>query len=150
MSSKKLKYQEFINQYSNCPPSTYKEENITAFRWVFAECDAESFKPVLVINPKRQLNTDDMKCMGYALSMFETEQGAYERYKKMVYARPLLKDTYGTFIAELAISTNDGLVSPLGQDKYTHFSFHQYESVDLSKKVVNIVQIFKENGEFKE
>ena len=149
MSSKKLKYQEFINEYPNCPPKVYKEESIKAFRWVFPECDAESFKPVLVINPKRQLNTNDMKCMGYALSMFETEKGAYERYKKIVHGRPLLRDTYGTFIAELDISIDNGLVSPLGQDKYTHFSFHQYESVDLSKKVVNIVQIFKENGEFK-
>ena len=91
-----------------------------------------------------------MKCMGYALSMFESEKGAFERYKKLVYARPELKETYGTIIAELDISINDGLVSALGQDKYTHFSFHEYEGIALSKKVINIAQIFKENGDFKE
>jgi hypothetical protein len=150
MNLKKLKYQEFIDLYPNCPPNTYKEVTITAFRWAFTECDADSFKPVLVINPKRQLNSDDLKCMGYALSMFETEKGAFERYKKLVHARPILKETYGTVIAELNISINDGLASVLRQDKYTHFSFHEYEGVDLSEKIINIAQIFEENGDFKD
>lgn len=150
MLSKKLKYQEFIDLYPNCPPTTYKEVNIKAFRWAFPKCNEGSFKPVLAINPKRELGTDDMKCLGYALSMFESEKGAYDRYKKLVHARPSLKEIYGTVMAELDISMEDGLVSELGQDSYTHFSFHQYEGIDLSKKVVNIVQIFKENGSFKQ
>ena len=84
MSSKKLKYQEYTNKISNCPPISYKELDARVFRWVFPECDDSSFTPVLVIDPARQLGDDDKTCEGYALSMFEQEKGAYQKFKKLV------------------------------------------------------------------
>ena len=148
MNSKKFKYQDNITKFFNCPPNIYTEKEMLAFRWVFSECDNNSFKPVLIIDPVRQLGDEDKNCEGFALSMFENEEGAYEKYKKLVRNNPLLKYNFGTIIAELNLSLKDGVCSE-AENKYSHFNFHEYDETDLSKKIVNIVDIFDENGNFK-
>ena len=147
MHSKKFKYQEYTEQLFNCPPDTYKEIDTRAFRWVFPECDANSFKPVALINPTRKFDNDDEKCSGYALSMFEQEEGAYKKYKKFVSNKPDLKNTFGTQIAELQLTINLGVAEPESKG-YTHFNFHEYKESDLSEKIIKIIEIFDENGDF--
>lgn len=149
MNSKKFKYQDYISKLFNCPPDVYKEKEMTAFRWVFSECDINSFKPVLIIDPVRQLGDEDKNCEGFALSMFEQEDCAYQKYKKLVRNRPHLKNIFGTMIAEMKISLNDGVCSNPEINNYLHLNFHEYEETDLLKKIVNIVEIFDENGNFK-
>jgi len=149
MSSKRFKYQEFLDKYKNCPPSSYKEVEMTAFRWIFETCDEESFKPVLILNPKRSLENDDQKCTAFGLSLFENEVQAYQKYKRFVERDFRLKHKIGSYIAEVLISKNEGICSEPERNNYSHFTFHEYENVDLSKKVVNIVEIFNGDGNFK-
>jgi hypothetical protein len=149
MHSKKFKYQNYIENFANCPPTLYREVNATAFRWVYIEQDEESFKPVLVHEPDRSLGAEDKTCMGYALSMFQSKEKAYQRYKKLVSKKTNLKESFGTEIAELQLSTNDGVSSKPDHDNYTHFSFHEYEGTMLSQKIINTTPIFDENGNFK-
>jgi hypothetical protein len=149
MHSQKMKYQEFLKQFSNCPPSEYKEVEMVAFRWVFENCGEESFIPVLVINPLRKFDSNDMNCEGYALSMFEKEIGAYDRYKKLVHRNPKLQETFGNLIAKINILPTQGKASEPENNNYTHFNFHEYEGTDLTKNIVEIINIFDENGNFK-
>ncbi len=149
MNSKKLKYQKYTNELLNCPPITYKEIEASVFRWVFTECDDNSFIPVLIIDPARQLGDEDKTCEGYALSMFEQEKGAYQKYKKLVKNKPHLKANFGTKIAELQLLMSEGVSSEPEVNNYTHFNFHEYEGTNLPKKIVNIANIFDENGNFK-
>lgn len=149
MHSKKFKYQEYLSKFSNCPPIEYCEKSQSVFRWVFVECDKNSFKPVLILEPARQLADDDKSCEGYALSMFEMQEGAYSKYKKLVRNKPQLKKNFGTIIAEINLSIEDGICSNPEVKNYSHFNLHEYEGTDLSKKVVNIIDIFDENGNFK-
>lgn len=145
----RFKYQAFTHKFSNCPPKIYEGSNGAAYRWVFTKCDEESFKPVLIMSPTRQFDGDDLTCEGYALSMFEQEQGAFQKYKKLVSKKPLLKEIFGTMIAHLNLSAEEGVCSESEINNYTHFNFHEYEGTDLTKKVVTIVDIFDKNGDFK-
>ena len=149
MHSQKFKYQEYLIKFSNCPPLEYYEKSQNVFRWVFIECDENSFKPVSIIDPVRQLGDDDKSCEGYALSMFEIEEGAYLKYKKLVRNRPQLKNNFGTMIAEINLSIEDGIWSEPEEKNYSHFNLHEYEGTGLSKKIVNITDIFDKNGNFK-
>lgn len=147
MHSKKLKYQKYISHFSNCPPLLYQEKEKIAFRWVFSACNEDSFKPVLIIQPARQLGDEDSTCGGYALSLFEEEDGAYQRYKKLVENKPHLKKILGTMIAKLKLDINEGVGSEAGN--YTHFNFHEYEETNLLKKIITIADIFDDDGNFK-
>ena len=149
MHSQKMKYQEYLKQFSNCPPTEYKEVEMVAFRWVFENCGEESFIPILVINPLRKFDDNDMNCKGYGLSMFATEIGAYERYKKQIHKKPKLKETLGSLIAKIKILPIQGIGSEPENNNYTHFTFHEYEGTDLTKNIVDIINIFDENGNFK-
>lgn len=148
MHSKKFKYQKYLDLYPNCPPDSYEEIEDNGFRWIFSN-DNDSFIPVLIINPVRQLGIDEKQCEGYALSMFKHEIGAYERYKKLVKARTKLKEVLGNKIAEINISKLDGIGSEPETNNFTHFNFHEYDGTDLSLKIVNITEIFDRNGNFK-
>jgi hypothetical protein len=149
MTSNKYKYQQDVDKLPNCPPTTYKEVGIVAFRWVHAQCGEDSFKPVLIMQPTRQLGDEDKTCEGYALSMFLEEEKAYEKYRKLVAKKTHLKEVFGTMIAALQLSKNEGVGSEPELDNYTHFNFHEYEGSDLLKKITNIENIFDENGNFK-
>lgn len=150
MHSKKFKYQEYLTRFSNCPPVECYEKDQNVFRWVFVECDENSFRPVSIIDPARQLGNDDKSCGGYALSMFEKKEGAYLKYKKIVSNKPQLKNTFGTMIAEISLSTEDGVCSESELKNYTHFNLHEYQGTDLPEKIVNITNIFDINGKFTE
>jgi hypothetical protein len=149
MPSNKFKYQEHTDKIINCPPTYYAEKNLVAFRWVFQECDENSFIPVLIIDPKRQLGEEDKKCEGFALSLFEELQGAYQKYKRLVQIRPHLQKSFGNRIAELTITDSDGVCSEPETYNFKHFNIHEYPNANLSKKIVNIVEIFDEYGNFK-
>lgn len=146
MISKPFKYQEFLDKFKNCPPSTYKEVEMTAFRWVFETCDEECFKPVLILKPSRTFNSDVLNCTAYALSLFAEKNEALKRYSQFVHKRPKLKDDLGTKITEIEIEKSDGICSEPERNNFSHFIFHEYLKTDLSKKVVNIAEIIQENG----
>ena len=77
---------------------------MTAFRWIFETCDEESFKPILILNPKRSLENDDQKCTAFGLSLFENEVQAYQKYKRLRPQRPFTATMFGQAKARCIVS----------------------------------------------
>jgi hypothetical protein len=135
----RFKYEKFINQIPNCPPSDSQRQKITAFRFVFEDLAHENnFILVLSINPQRintaKFHKNSDKCAGYALSFFNTLENAKKRYFELKYKRGLknIDKILGTHIAQGVIGENDGVVSKV--DKHGHFNLHEIEHVDLKNQ----------------
>jgi len=133
-----FKYKKQIEQLSTqCPPSNYKSKDISAFRFVFeAENDKakNNFLPVLIIKPKRQLKPDNdtVKCQGYALSLFDSQENAEKRYYKLRKRNKNISKTLGDCLATGTIDKTDGVASEV--DNNGHFSLHEFENTDLAAK----------------
>ncbi len=149
MPTKRHKYQDYLNQFLDCPPKYFQEVERKAFRWVFDDCDEESFKPALILNPLRNLVGDTLKCLGYSLSLFNDKESALAKYQSLVKRKASLVESLGNKIAEFDIDKKDGVCSEPELQNFSHFSIHEYEGIDLSKKRINIVEIFDSNGDFK-
>lgn len=150
MATEKLKYAEYLDKYANCPPRTCNTYNKSLFRWLNeADNHPDNFKPILLIDPSRTFPNDDIYCSGYALSMFDTEEGAFNKYKKLVGDKVKLGKRLGTIIGEIAIAPIDGVGTIPELDNYEHLDFYEFEGVDLSRKITNFVEIFDKNGEYK-
>lgn len=138
---------EFLENFNKlsvvCPPNSYKPKNIPVFRWVFdAITDEKNFKPRYFLVPQTELeklekipdnkDRDSKKCDMFALSFFESEQAARDRFDfflnnngKTIYKR------FGTQIATCDITAKDGLNEE--PNKVGHFNHHpvnnhKYES----------------------
>lgn len=144
-----FKYQLYLNKYPNCPDVNCRIFNRPVYRWLHRGLHEDNFKPVLLINPSRAFGTDKLNCIAYALSMFDTESGAYDRYKQVVERKMNLKDKLGTLIGEIALEGQDGFGSEPEVKNFGHFSFFEKKDIDLSQKVIRFVEIFNDNGEFK-
>jgi len=130
-----FKYQEYINELSNCPPSDYQPIEMTAYRFVFEENQEQSensFLPVLIIKPHRKFNTPQQRCKGYALSLFNTQNHAEQRYNQLRKNRPDISQTLGTHLAKGIIDKTDGIASSV--DQKGHFNLHEFQHTDLSQK----------------
>lgn len=46
MPTKKFKYYTFLDKFENCPPKSYLEKEMTAYRWVLESYDEKSFLPL--------------------------------------------------------------------------------------------------------
>jgi len=155
MHSRKLKYHEYLCRYSNCPPDFYKNIDIDSFRWVFREDLLSSFKPLNLIKepPQRMLDDTDSLCKGYGLSFFNSFENCKGRYKSLYKKKrnqshqDFILDK-GNSIAELKLNKDGGIYGDLNVSN-GHCTFHECKQTDLSKKIVNIVEIFDENGNFK-
>lgn len=155
MTSKKLKYQEQLSIYPNCPPANYSEIERDAFRWVHASENENDFKPVNLINdpPQRILDDTDKMCMGYGLSIFDSFENAFEKYKKQYTNRRshlrlgFILD-FGECIATLQVTYSDGIAAEPSKTNFGHFTFHEYENVNLRDKVKSLFNIFDPNGRF--
>lgn len=91
--------------------------------------------------------------MGYGLSMFNSEDNARQRYKKVFLSKRGLNkedrvNEMGDAVAELRINKNDGISGNLNEET-GHFTFHEYKNVVLPRRIVRIDEIFDTNGEFK-
>jgi hypothetical protein len=148
MKNRPFKYQYYLNKYPNCPNSNCRSVNNFAYRWLHKGLNADNFKPALLINPNRTFETDEINCIAYALSMFDTEMDAYDKYKKIVGRKINLKEKLGAQIGEILLTDEDGLASEPDSNNFGHFSFFEKIDVDLSNKIIRFVEIFDENGEF--
>lgn len=129
-----FKYKNYLNQFKNCPPNTAVELDGVAFRYIFEDKNhANNFLPVLLISPKRinssKFDSDQMKCSGYGLSMYNTLKNASFSHKKMSKKFPNFYKIVGNFIAELDISSKNGLQTTI--DKKGHFDFHEFVECNL-------------------
>ena len=134
----------------------YKNIDIKCFRWVFKDNLSDSFIPMNIIKepPPRMLDDTDLMCKGYGLSLFDTFENGINRFKALyqkkrnVSHEDFLKDK-GDSIAYLDLSEiGTGIYGDLNTQN-GHFTFHEYDGIDLSEKVVNITNIFDSNGDFK-
>ena len=155
MHSKKFKYQEYLDLYPNCPPDSYNEMSQDCFRWVFKDEISDSFIPISLIKepPARMLDHTDLMCKSYGLSLFDTFSNGYSRFEKLyTQRRGVLHEDFinekGDSIARLQINGSEGVCGDFNSSN-GHFTIHEYEGTDLSSKIVNIVEIFDENGKFK-
>lgn len=144
-----FKYEEHLSKYPNCPDVNCQILNKLAFRWLHKGIHEDNFKPALLINPNRTFDSDALNCMAYSLSMFDSEKGAYEKYKKLVERKNNLKSKLGTLIGEIELVEEDGLGSLPEINNFGHFSFFENKNIDLSDKIIRFVEIFDENGRFK-
>ena len=143
-----FKYQLYLDKYPNCPDISCRAFTQSVYRWLHVGEHEDNFKPALLINPNRVFETDVLNCIAHSLSMFYSENGAYEKYKKLVERKRNLKDKLGTLIGEIDLEEIDGVGSEPEINNFGHFSFFEQKGVDLSKKIIRFVEIFNENGEF--
>ena len=122
-----------------------------AYRWVHASGHPNDLLPVNLINPTRMLDSSDSSCMGYGLSMFDTHEGACEKYvrlwkRRRAHQRPQMETDLGKCVAQMDLRCSDGLSGPIEINNYGHFTFHEYEGVELSSRIVSIMDIFDGDG----
>ncbi len=155
MHNQKLKYQKQLVQFPDCPGDEFEEVEKEAYRWVHQPLIDKDFLPVNIISkpPPRMLDDSDKMCMGYGLSMFDTFENALAKYKKIFrklrsHQKIQFKEDKGNYIALLDVTKNIGVADKPNEKNYGHFTFHEYEEIDLQEKVKDLYEIFKENGEF--
>jgi hypothetical protein len=155
MTNKKLKYQEFLALFSDCPPTEYAEIQQLAFRWVHGFKHHNDFVPLHRIQepPPRMLDDNDKMCAGYGLSMFDSVAHAMVRYKTLYtklreHLRIVFIEDKGDQVAELQLTVSDGIASLPSPHNYGHFTFHEYETADLRSAVRAIHPIFDAHGKF--
>ncbi len=126
--------EDFPNLSVSCPPSTYTAQKIEAFRWVHTDMNNfKNFTPRYYLAPKRDLERiakienkkeqNKQLCNMLALSMFETEKKAKERFDalKQIMGKNIFKHL-GTHIAKGCLEIEDGVNSPF--DTNGHFEHH--------------------------
>ncbi len=127
-----------------CPPARYRPKKITVFRWVFDQMDKEeNFLPPLKINPNRRLKSikkedqDKEKCDLLALSMFDSEINARNRFKELLDGTDArVFKTLGTNVAKGDITENDGVNSH--PDSKGHFNHHSVSGCQFEKRFLII------------
>lgn len=153
MVSKKLKYLELLKEFPDCPSKDFEEINCHAYRWTKSPVNAADFIPLNISDdpPQRILDDTDKMCIGYGLSMFDTLENSFNRYKRLYnnhreLQRGHFKEDKGTHIAEVELNEINGIANK--PNRMGHFTFHEYENTQLETQVISVTNIFKENGEF--
>jgi hypothetical protein len=155
MLDKRLKHLDFLSQIENCPSDDYVEINANVYRWIHAEKNENDFKPLNLIKspPQRLIDDSDLMCMGYGLSMFDSLENAVSKYRdlhrnKRANQKRIFVEDKGTMVANLQVTEEDGIANTPHKTNYGHFTFYEYEDKNLSGKIVDAYNIFKENGEY--
>jgi hypothetical protein len=141
----RFKYQRMIDSLENCPPAHYESREFTAYRFVFEDLTHQNnFLPVLEIKPKRinaqEFVTEQAKCLGYALSLFDSLEHAQRRHQQISRYNKNFYKKVGTHVAEGEIASTDGVASPV--DENGHISLHEFEGVNLQPKFRVVVEVY--------
>jgi hypothetical protein len=155
MTQKKLKHIQYLEKFKDCPSSDFKEIDRYAYRWTQNPITSTDFIPVNIIGepPARILDDTDKMCMAYGLSMFDSLKNSIDKYqkeyiKRRQHQREQFIQDKGNFIALLKLSKNDGLADEPNEGNFGHFTFHEYDQTELEKNVLNLYNIFLDNGDF--
>jgi hypothetical protein len=139
-------YQNDYDKLStDCPPKSYKPNNLKAFRWVFENItDERNFQSQYekhTKNPKPPKRYNDMndldKCEAMALSMFISLEFARKRFffLKNEQPHPMNENAFrflGSQIAEGNITEQDGVNQE--PDRKGHFNHHPVEHFDYKTR----------------
>lgn len=86
---------------------------------------------------------EKIDCIGYALSMFDSEEQAIARLNILSKGRKDLYKKLGTHIAKGTLKISDGISNNSSTDPDTsgHFSFFEYNGTNLQKRFTVSKQI---------
>jgi hypothetical protein len=133
---------EFRELSVKCPPDNYFPKNMTVFRWVFdTMIDGRNFTPRYYLVPQLELEKlesiedetvkDSKKCDMFALSLFDSEYAAKERFNYFLEQGKSAYKRFGTHIAKCEITEQDGLnenPNQIGHFNHHPVKNHQYET----------------------
>lgn len=133
---RKLKYQYLIDQQNlpeECPKKTCIPSHSFGYRWTFAPIENPiNFLPNILFNrernipPRRNSPTDNERCSACALSMFNSELGARQKFLNIPKLnRGMLGYTH------VAKGNLDGLGVMTLANKYGHFALFEFKDIDL-------------------
>lgn len=142
-------YKEYLDQYSDCPPSVYQEREISpVYRWVWKEINHENnfIPPKLRFSPEnidKPIDFCKLTCQHFGLSFFTEKDEALKRFKETyerknnVVNNKRIKNAPGrtiimeTHLSEGKITRADGLVSD--PEKNVHITLHKYKTNHLAR-----------------
>lgn len=130
----KLKYQKQIDCLLSEGlklPALGAPNGIEAYRFVFLDENKNNHKPVSIQKPSRRL-PDNKKLSGFALSCFNSQLNAEQRYKALCKSFKNTPKTIGDSLSSGRLNNEDGLVT--APDKISgHFDLYESSSCNLSK-----------------
>lgn len=115
-------------------PHLHVPTSKTAYRYVFCNKPDKNHIPVYIQKPKRAISDADknkLNTSGYALSCFEDEGKAIEKYNEFKAHSPQIKNTLGDSLSNGTINESDGLITTANQES-THFDLYEFKECDLS------------------
>lgn len=140
-----FKYQEYIDELMAqglSMPVLYAPKGMKAYRFVFSGDNTNNHKPVCVQKPSRQL-PDNEKFSGYALSCFNSQQKAEQRYSSLCKSFKRVPKVIGDSLCGGFIQNEDGMVTSPNVCS-GHFDLYESETCDLSK-TFNIIEVLWKN-----
>ena len=120
-------------------PPLHAPNGMAAYRYVFSEDNQNNHRPVCIQNPGRKL-PDNEKFSGYALSCFDSQSKAEQRYKALCKSFKRTPKAIGDSLSSGKLNNEDGLVTT--PDKNSgHLDLYESDSCDLSKtfKIIEIL-----------
>jgi hypothetical protein len=122
-----------IDKGAELPP-LYTPQSKCAYRFVFREENPNNHKPVYIQKPQRaisKMDKNEFDTSGYALSCFEQEDNAIQKFNKLKTSYPNIKLAVGDALCSGILDDRDGLITQ--SNKETHFDLYEYQECDLSK-----------------
>jgi hypothetical protein len=118
----------------------YSNTDREAYRWTFSDItDPRNFLPRAKIDTNPRLEKDKLKCEGWSLSLYDTEQNAIDNFQKYFGSKPNIGKIIGTHIAKGMIESSDGFCGEVA--KNGHFEFFEMQGCDLSSKFQIIAEL---------
>lgn len=139
-----LKYQTYIDTYTDCDFQDFTSRERIAFRWAFEDIKNEKNFLPRYLTPAYD-NDPKLDCVGYALSMFDMEQQAIKRLEVLSKGKQNIYKKLGTHLASGIILKGDGISGPSSTYEINqgHFSIFEYVETDFAssfkivKKLIN-------------
>lgn len=116
-------------------PQLHTPESKLAFRYVFSKKPEKNHLPVYIQKPQRAISAADKNkqtAAGYALSCFENEEKAFEKYNEYRSHSPKIMNTLGDALSTGIIDNTDGLITTANKD--SHFELFEFSTCNLSEK----------------
>lgn len=122
-------------------PTLIAPNGLEAYRFVFEAPDERNNKPVCIQNPKRTL-PNNVKFLGYALSCFNDQTKAEQRYRDLCESFPRTPITIGDSLSGGELHDEDGRISMPDRDT-GHFDLYESETCDLNESFKLIERLWR-------
>ena len=137
-----FKYWQYLKEFDNCPSTECKAINMQSFRLIFEDINhTDNFKPPLLIKPSRinekMFDTNEQKCSGYALSLFNSLENARNRFINISKRNKCFGTNVGDHVAEIKIEEHEGKATEPSTNKnnFGHFDFFEYIDTNFFDKI---------------